>query len=317
VQLVRLVVVASALVVLSGTTARATSEAPSPDCFGAAARDARHPCANPKLRLAVVPKPARAAKGRNSPCSGLFTERGISVCRFGAPLETATATGALIGDSHASHWRAALEIVFEEKGWHGLSATQQSCPFQFSLRDLTERRVRRACIRWKQRLPGWFRRHKEIDTVFVAGLTGGSGVVATHGRSEFGTQVSGYLAAWRALPRSVKHIIVLRDTPKAGPDMGLCVLRALARKQPPGATCARPRSAALYPDPAVVAAQRTKSERVEVIDMSRYFCDSRRCFPVIGGALVWKDPTHITLTFGTTLGPYLLRAVNRLARSWR
>jgi hypothetical protein len=38
---------------------------------------------------------------------------------------------------------------------------------------------------------------------------------------------------------------------------------------------------------------------------------------VIGGALVWKDPTHITLTFGTTLGPFLLRAVNRLARSWR
>jgi hypothetical protein len=32
---------------------------------------------------------------------------------------------------------------------------------------------------------------------------------------------------------------------------------------------------------------------------------------VIGGALVRKDNTHLTSTFATTLGPYLLRAVSR------
>ena len=41
--------------------------------------------------------------------------------------------------------------------------------------------------------------------------------------------------------------------------------------------------------------------------MSRYFCDATRCFPVIGGALVHKDATHMTARFGATLAPYLER----------
>jgi hypothetical protein len=38
-------------------------------------------------------------------------------------------------------------------------------------------------------------------------------------------------------------------------------------------------------------------------------CDARACFPVIGGALVYKDSTHVTSVHGRTLGPYLLRAL--------
>jgi hypothetical protein len=33
---------------------------------------------------------------------------------------------------------------------------------------------------------------------------------------------------------------------------------------------------------------------------------------VIGGVLVHKDDHHLTVVFATTLGPYLLREVNRL-----
>ncbi len=47
----------------------------------------------------------------------------------------------------------------------------------------------------------------------------------------------------------------------------------------------------------------------EGLDLTRDFCDSRLCFPVIGGALVSKDATHLTSVCGRTLGPYLLRAL--------
>ena len=41
-------------------------------------------------------------------------------------------------------------------------------------------------------------------------------------------------------------------------------------------------------------------------------CDRTRCFPVVGGALVHKDRGHLTRVFSTTLGPYVLRALNQL-----
>ena len=62
----------------------------------------------------------------------------------------------------------------------------------------------------------------------------------------------------------------------------------------------------------MIAAHRLKSKRVRVIDMSRFFCGRTRCYPVVGGALVYKDDQHMTEVFGATLGPYLQRAIDSL-----
>ena len=47
--------------------------------------------------------------------------------------------------------------------------------------------------------------------------------------------------------------------------------------------------------------------RVRLIDLTRHFCSTSRCFPVVGGAYVYKDANHMNATFATTLGPFLLR----------
>jgi hypothetical protein len=74
---------------------------------------------------------------------------------------------------------------------------------------------------------------------------------------------------------------------------------------------------ALGPDPAVLAARRLASPRVQVIDMAGFMCDGWRCYPVVGGVLVHKDIGHLTRLFSTTLGPFVLRKLNRLMASWR
>ncbi|MDQ5807310.1 MAG: acyltransferase, partial [Actinomycetota bacterium] len=76
--------------------------------------------------------------------------------------------------------------------------------------------------------------------------------------------------------------------------------------------CAMARGAVLRPDPAAAAARRFGSKRVRLVDMTRYFCDARVCFPVVGGALVHKDAGHMTAAYGATLAPMLgdrLRAI--------
>ena len=62
--------------------------------------------------------------------------------------------------------------------------------------------------------------------------------------------MTGYARAWRALPRSVKRIIVIRDTPKSTPDTLNCVRAAMAKHKNAGTTCALSRNEALDRDAA-------------------------------------------------------------------
>ncbi|MEA2497399.1 MAG: hypothetical protein QOJ29_5310, partial [Thermoleophilaceae bacterium] len=278
-----------------------------PRCFGAAARDPRaQPCVNPRLRHWVVPSP-REARGRpNAPCKVIEHSDEVSPCEFGQVVGVPALTIALVGDSHASHWRAALDVAATAKHWRGLSIMKTSCPFSKAFRILVERNRSTACVRWKREIFPWFRRHPEVRTVFVVGLAA-SDVAHRGGQSEFAAAVAGYASAWKALPTSVERIVVIRDTPIVPHRTRKCVERAIARRRSAGLACAVPRALALHPDPAVAAAARMHSRRVRVMDLTRYFCDSRRCFPVIGGALVYKDTTHITAVFAETVGQFMLR----------
>ena len=279
----------------------------SPPCYGAAARDPDRACSDRSLRVSPTPREARTLP--NSPCRPVSQRP--AVCSFGAA--DGTGTVALVGDSHAGHWRGALNVVAQAEGWRGLSMTHSSCPLQKALRDLREPR-RTACARWKHEVFAWFSQHPEVSTVFVAGLTGGSGVVPSAGRSRFETSVAGYAEAWSALPSTVSRIVVIRDTPKVDADTDACVSRAVSRRRPPGVACAVSRSRGLDRDPAMVAAARVGGPRVSTVDLTRFFCDAR-CYPVVGGVLVLRDSTHMTGTYSATLGPYLLQAVRDLEAS--
>lgn len=283
----------------------------APRCFGAAARDAAHPCHNPALRHMVRPAPAVAEKALNAPCAPVERVGQVGVCEFGTPAADATGTFALLGDSHAAHWRAALIPVAKAQHWRGLAMIQTGCPLSKATKVLPEP-LYDECVRWNGEIGGYLGSHPEIQTVFVSSLISRFGVKVPPGGDMFETEVHGYMDAWKALPESVQHILVIRDDPKAQKGILSCIEHAIARGLRAGVACARSRRLALERDPAVVAARRLHSRRVRVIDLSDVFCGARRCFPVIGGALVYKDRHHLTRVFATTMAPILLRRVRAL-----
>lgn len=269
-----------------------------PRCLGAASRAS---CFNRSLRYTVFPREEVAKKIRNAYCNKLAREGTISFCEFGVTPSKAQETVALVGDSHAAHWRGALEVVAQARHWRGLTMMKSGCPLTRAKPILPDKGEQRQCRLWNDEIQAWFRRHSEIKTVIVAAHRGATVTSAT----------AGYRAAWKMLPDSVRKILVIRGAPSSRVKPG-CIQRALRRHKQPGYACAESRSKRLRSDPEAAAAYRLNSQRVQVIDMTRYFCSPRLCYPVIGGLLVHKDGVHLTRVFASTLGPFMLRRINQL-----
>ena len=90
----------------------------------------------------------------------------------------------------------------------------------------------------------------------------------------------------------------------------------MAARLQPGLDCAVPLLDALDRDPLVAAARRGGDVSVQTIDMTRYFCGQRSCYPGVGGALVLRDQNHLTAALSPAAGPFMLRTVARLAAGW-
>jgi hypothetical protein len=295
---------AIAVLLLAGLV-NATAATRTPPCFGAASRDPATPCVNNALNRVAIPSPYDAPLEPSEPCQRI--ERIFPpACAFGTPAAKAETTVALLGDSHSTHWRAALAYVARRRRWHGVSMNRNLCPFTLAR---TKRHDR--CKGWTRGALRWLRNHPEVRTLFVS-ANAGSGMQAVRGQTQRETKILGYQQAWSAIPRSVREVYVLRDVPHSRGDTADCVAGAVARHRNPAVRCARPRDAALLPDPEAEAAELDPADRVEVVDLTAFMCDEQSCPPVVGGALVIKDIGHMTRTFSRTLGPFLGQAVDLL-----
>jgi hypothetical protein len=273
----------------AGTLALRVGVLGGPRCFGAAWRG----CTNPRLRGVVEPRPADAPLVANAPCT-LLPRRGVlTPCAFGVTTRRREATFALIGDSHAATWRAALEVVAQARRWRGISITRPGCPFSAQIPGSPDLGPA-DCRRLQRETIAYLRARPTIRTVFVASWAQPSS--GPHGGTGgYGGGAAAYAALLDRLPRSVRRIYVLRDNP--GTRVGCVRTAADARR------CALPRSRALTPDPLAAV----RRPRVRAIDLTSRFCDAARCLPVLGGAYVYKDDNHMNSVFATTLGPFILR----------
>ena len=53
------------------------------------------------------------------------------------------------------------------------------------------------------------------------------------------------------------------------------------------------------------------AEGVTLLDFTDVFCDGSSCSPVVGGANVYRDQDHLTVTFVRTLEPQYTEALRR------
>ena len=269
--------------------------------------DQRKPCTN--LTRSVVPHPSAVDRDPGTPCG---PARGAldRVCTFGTPKARARREVALVGDSHALHWRPALDVVARARRWRAFSVTTAGCFFSEATRWLPLG-FRELCVDWYGSVRRWFTEHPQISTVFVSQWAT-TPIEVRAGQTELQVKVDGFRSAWLRLPASVTRIVVIRDIPQMDADTLTCVRRVMrAARERPGAACRRARPDAVHRDPAVEAVRLRPSRRYRHVDLTDYFCSRRYCPPVIGGVLTHRDEDHMTNAYSKTLGPFLLRKVNR------
>ena len=285
--------------VSQGNTASAAS------CKGAAALANASECKDAMQSRKVSPSPrgiapnGRGAERSKELCrGGLRSLRGMrDVCEFGAPASRAKMAFALIGDSHAAQWRPALDWLADRQGLRFISLTASSCDFIYGDQfKRSEGAKWRACKRFRNDVPRFLSRSPEISGVLFSSVSQAS-------RSN----IEGYRAAWQRLPASVERVGVIRDNPRTDPKAHGCILDALKRNLAPARRCSSPRSQALRADSQLLTARQLGSPGFAALDLSDLFCDPQRCYPVVGGVLVYQDGNHQTPQFNRTLGPYLLR----------
>jgi len=273
-------------------------------CWGAASRDPRRRCVNRALTNVVVPTPDAVLfqPASVSYCAGnLTTSPAASLCAFGVKAARARGNVALIGDSHAAAFLPALQYVAIANRWHGLAYVHNGCGLSTALIAGYGPADRDGCHAWAQTVLSWLWQHPELTTLVITGRNTRRWTTAA---------AVGFHQAWQSIPPWVHRIFIIRDVPHSVGSEPDCVTRAVARHQPAGTRCAQPRSRTTRYDPEAAAALNAHSPRVHLLDFTRFFCDKHRCFPVVGGALIYADLDHMTHEFAPTLGPYVLSSIN-------
>jgi hypothetical protein len=193
-------------------------------------------------------------------------------------------------------FRATTEVAAQALGVKVVGLTRAGCAFATDVYPGWPR-AEKACRDHTEKVLRWLREHPAVHTVVVTQS-------ATHGYTE-----DGLAKLWSRIPESVRRIYVVVDVPRVSYKTAGCVQGVRKRHAVSDGACALPRDEhTLPPDPTAGAAAKS-GPRVHLVDLTSYFCDSEHCFPVIGGAYVYRDTNHMNTTFAATLGPYLLRAM--------
>ncbi|MCG2621568.1 acyltransferase [Arthrobacter sp. I2-34] len=274
--------------------------AEQPAKFGAAAMTKRADQTYGADNHVIIPDPGNAAKDRSplGDCIAGITDAETPECEFGD--KDGAYTVALIGDSHAGHWFAALEPVARKQGWRLLTYIHNSCPFSAEKRVL-ERDSDLKCTEPNRETLKRIIERDDVDAV-VTSYYASVNFVNSHTGHRPGA--AGFASNWNALTEAGIDVYPIVDTPR--PREGAIAPDCVAQHYEDPQACDQPRRKGLDgQDLTREAAKLAPGARV--VDLSDAFCGTKVCPMVIGNVLLYADKNHVTETYMQTLVPRLER----------
>ncbi|WP_086668355.1 acyltransferase family protein [Lentzea kentuckyensis] len=216
----------------------------------------------------------------------------------------------LVGDSHAEHWIPPMLDLAREKKWKLNVSTLGGCPFAdvalvgYRGKDTTA--VVERCTKWTPQMTDVIAADKP-SMVFMSFFSRKEAVDDGSGRSQAEQYLQGLDPKWRKWTDAGARVFVFADPPLNGDVRSTeCVPESPQTPQ----DCALPRSEAHPTDPLAEATRSTKNPGVKLIDFTKYFCDDKLCYAVIGGVAVYFDRDHLNKEYSRSLKPMIAEAIN-------
>jgi peptidoglycan/LPS O-acetylase OafA/YrhL len=282
-----------------GTRDIAQLQANPPECFGAAS--VLDPsCADAGAPTAILPAPGFAGIDRpeDPQCFVQLTDSRPVSCTFGSDDPDAPRV-ALIGDSHAYQLLSTFQRMADENGWQLVTWFKGACPWNTTPLS-TPGAFGAACTDWRNGVQSALD-DADLDAVFTA-------AIATTPYSSAGydsardAAVAGYREAWSTVTDRGIPVVTVVDNPVWETDPNKC-LRTHDMSE-----CDGLRSDLLVEDDPLRDAA-SGADSVTLLDFTDVFCGEDTCAPVVGGANIYRDQDHLTVTFADTLAPWYTEAI--------
>jgi peptidoglycan/LPS O-acetylase OafA/YrhL len=211
-------------------------------------------------------------------------------CVYGDPAGKVTV--ALVGDSHASHWFPALNVLANEHGWRLIPYVKVSCPFvdgpvlnPFTKVEYVE------CETWRaSAIEAINRAHPDLVVVATAYLA-----IYPVDRDRRPQTEGAAMAREIGLLNAPAAIIV--DNPRTAVDIPACLSSHVTDVN----SCAIPRAAG-FPAPfGILERVAAEASGSALVDLTAAICPSMPCPVVRDGMILYRDGNHLTATFVRSL----------------
>lgn len=273
-------------------------EAP-PECFGAASvLDAD--CADADAGDTILPSPGFAGvdKPTDEQCFVQLNDARPVSCAFGSEAPDAP-TVALIGDSHAFQLLSTFQRIAEDNDWRLVTYFKGACPWNTTPLS-TPGAFGAACTQWRDAVTADLAASPP-DAVFTSALAT-TPYSSVGFDSSYDAAVAGYRDAWSAMTDVGVPVVTVVDNPVWETDPNKCLRTRDA------ASCDGARDDVLVAEDPLRGAAEGQDD-VTLLDFTDVYCDDTTCYPVVGGANVYRDQDHLTVTFADSLTPQYAAAL--------
>ena len=281
-------------------------------CYGAGSLANPQQCQPVASNFAPYPSAVMVSQQVRAPlfpgCEADTLQVGDASCTLGQ-TENPKLRVAVVGDSHASAWLPALEILAKERGWELITHIRSGCsPSVAALKgsESLSGTAYRLCTESMRALGPKLAADRDLDAIIVATQGNKRSWVSSPGYEFKNPATEGFTSLWQSWIDAGKEVAVIREVPRLGnKNVPTCV--ATSPQDPLACAVSRKQGLDVPQNLGKALKSETAPEGLVQANLTDSICDENTCYPVIGSLITYYDQSHLSHDFARSLAPELGR----------